>query len=104
MISDRYWNGSGSLQTNRKFQTIAIEMICRYLEEKEVFTDNCSDGMASRDGEITKLRDLLQQMHTENEKIKKRLQNEEEIQRTIELTDQDLVSYFQRKIDSKFFS
>lgn len=47
--------------------------------------------MASRDREIEELNTKLNHMETENERIKKRLQNEEEIQRTIEMTDKDLV-------------
>ena len=89
----RYWNGSGSLQINQKFQNIAEELISRYLNESR-YSNSSSDELSSKQNEVAVLRAQLNQMQAENERIKKRLQNEEEIQRTIEMTDQDLVRFF----------
>ena len=89
----RYWNGSGSLQMNQKFQKIAEELISRDLNSKSKKLSNSSSlELESRDKELAHLRAQLKHVQAENDRIKKRLQNEEEIQRTIEMTDLDLVS------------
>ena len=91
-IFSRYWNGSGSLQTNKKFQKIAGELISRDLNKSRKLSDSDALELESRDKELADMRTQLKRVQMENERIKKRLQNEEEIQRTIEMTDQDLVS------------
>ena len=91
-IFSRYWNGSGSLQTNKKFQKIAGELISRDLNKSRKLSVSDALELESRDKELADVRTQLKRVQIENERIKKRLQNEEEIQRTIEMTDQDLVS------------
>ena len=91
-LFSRYWNGSGSLQTNQKFQKIAGELISRDLKKSRNHSDSNALELESRDKELADLRTQLKRVQVENERIKKRLQNEDEIQRTIEMTDQDLVN------------
>ena len=88
----RYWNGSGSLQTDTKFQTTAIKLITKYLGDNADANNNVHSEISKRDSEIEDLRRQLSHKEAENERFKKRLHNEEEIQRTIEMADQDLVS------------
>ena len=88
----RYWNGSGSLQTDTKFQTTAIKLITKYLGDNADANNNVHSEISKRDSEIEDLRSQLSHKEAENERFKKRLHNEEEIQRTIEMADQDLVS------------
>ncbi len=92
----RYWNGSKSLQTNAKFQSLAKDVISKFLADNprnssEQKATTLKKDLAARDKEITELHALLREREAEKEKMKRRLQNEEEIQRTIEMTDQDLV-------------
>jgi len=90
LLVDKYWNGSGSLQTNKKFQKIAGELISRDLNKSRKLSVSDALELESRDKELADVRTQLKRVQIENERIKKRLQNEEEIQRTIEMTDQDL--------------
>ncbi|XP_065065125.1 centrosomal protein of 72 kDa-like [Rhopilema esculentum] len=90
LLVDKYWNGSGSLQTDTKFQATAIKLITKHLRDNGDANNNVHAEISKRDSEIEDLRSQLSQKEAENERFKKRLHNEEEIQRTIELADQDL--------------
>ena len=78
---------------NQKFQKIAEELISRDVNNKSKKLSNGSSlELESKDKELAHLRAQLKQVQAENDRIKRRLQNEEDIQRTIEMTDLDLVS------------
>ena len=78
---------------NEKFRKIAEELLSRDLNSKsKELPSSHSLELERRDEELVELRAQMKHVQTENERIKKRLQNEEEIQRTIEMTDHDLVS------------
>lgn len=89
----RYWNGSGSLQTNAKFQAVAEELISKFLHDDSNVTNEAASSLEKRDKDLLQVQNRLNDQIAENERLKKRLQNEDEIKRTIELTDKDLVSY-----------
>ena len=88
----RYWNGSGSLQTNDKFQAVAEDLISKFFRDDSGINEVAS-SLAKRDKDLLEVQNRLNDQMAENERLKKRLQNEDEIKRTIELTDKDLVSH-----------
>ena len=89
----RYWNGSGSLQTNAKFQAVAEDLVSKFFHDDSGINNEVASSLAKRDKDLLEVQNRLKDQIAENERLKQRLQNEDEIKRTIELTDKDLVSY-----------
>ncbi|PFX23418.1 Centrosomal protein of 72 kDa [Stylophora pistillata] len=106
-LVDKYWNGSKSLHSHSKFQSLAQKLLSSYspasMERAHLTPSHDNDKLQTelkeRTAEISRLRDQMSQQQTELEQLRNKLKSHEGLKGSLDGASHELASVRSRLLE-----
>lgn len=106
-LVDKYWNGSKSLHSHSKFQSLAQKLLSSYspasIERAHLTPSHDNDKLQTelkeRTAEISRLRDQMSQQQTELEQLRNKLKSVEGLKCSLDAASHELASVRSRLLE-----